>query len=108
MNQERIEELHYLLRTDVPLPVVSERSGSQYSDESIYDDHYTLRELVEVGLFTYLGHKEKMFFLRPKKNFRMFVIDEILEIKSGEVVRLSLTEAGRTEFVRWLDSDGLV
>jgi hypothetical protein len=103
MNEQRIDELHFLLRTDVPVPVVSERTGNMYADEDIYDDHYTLRELVQLGLFTYLGHKEKVFFLRPKQSFRMFVIDEILEIKAGEIVRLSLTEAGRTDFVRWLD-----
>lgn len=103
MEQARIDEMNFLLRTDVPLPVVSERTGSVYADDDIYDDHYTLRELVEQELFTYLGHKDKVFFLRPKRTFRMFVIDEILEIKAGEIVRLSLTEAGRTDFVRWLD-----
>ena len=103
MNAERIRELNYLLRTDVPLPVVSERDSVEQTDEYLYGDHYTLRELVEQELFSYLGHKDKMFFLRPRRDFRMFVIDEILTIKSGEIVRLSLTEAGRTEFVRWLD-----
>lgn len=102
MDNARLQELHFLLKTDVPLPVVAERSGDTYSTD-IYDDHYTLRELVQTDLLTYLGHKDKVFFLRPRQDFRIFVVDEVRELKAGEIIRLSLTEAGKTDFVRWLD-----
>ena len=102
MKESRLHELHFLLKTDVPLPVVAERAGDTYSTD-IYDDYYTLRELVQNDLLTDIGHKDKVFFLRPRKDFRIFVVDEIRELKAGEIIRLSLTEAGKTDFVRWLD-----
>lgn len=102
MKESRLHELRFLIKTDVPLPVVAERAGDTYSSDT-YDDYYTLRELVQIDLLTYLGHKDKVFFLRPKQDFRIFVVDEIRDLKAGEIIRLSLTEAGKTDFVRWLD-----
>jgi hypothetical protein len=102
MKESRLQELRFLLKTDVPLPVVAERAGDTYSSD-IYDDYYTLRELVQHDLLSYIGHKDTVFFLRPRQNFRIFVVDEIRDLKAGEIIRLSLTEAGKTDFVRWLD-----
>lgn len=106
MNESRLQELRHLIRTNVPVPVVSERAGDTYGTD-LYDDHFTLRELVQGGMMTYLGHKEKIFFLRPMRDFKIFVLDEIRELKGGEFVQLSLTDAGRADFVRWLE-DGAI
>lgn len=106
MNETRKQELKHLVRTNVPLPVVSERTGDTYGTD-LYDDHYTLRELVQAGMMNYIGHKERVFYLRPSRDFRIFVIDEIRELKGGEIIQLSLTDAGRSDFVRWLE-DGAI
>lgn len=102
MKEERLQELCFLIKTDVPVPVVAERVGDTYGTD-LYDDHFTLREVVEAGFMTYIGHKDKTFYLRPLRDFRIYVIDEIRELKGGEIIRLALTDAGRSDFVRWLD-----
>lgn len=104
IDDARLQEMRHLIRTNVPLPVVSER---QPSCEDLYDDHFTLRELVQSQLMDYIGHKDKVFYLRPRKSFRIFVVDDVMELKSGEIIQLALTDAGKLDFVRGLE-DGSI
>ena len=97
--------MHFLIRTKTPVPLTESRNSTVFEDE-LYDDFYTIKELIEEGFIDYIG-KDKNFqlFLRPKENFSIYITDNIWELRSGEIVTLALTKAGHAEFEDWIAND---
>ena len=105
MRANRLQELNFLVRTHSPVPMTESRASTVFEDE-LYDDFYTIKELIEEGYLEYVGKdKNYQLFLRPKQNFSVYVVDSICYLKSGEIVTLSLTRAGHTEFQEWITSN---
>jgi len=105
MRASRIQELNFLIRTNTPVPMTESRSSGVFEDD-LYDDFYTIRELIEQGYLEYVGKdKNYQLFLRPKADFSVFVVDDICFLRSGEIVTLALTRAGHTEFQEWVTSN---
>ena len=50
----------------------------------------------------YIGHQKALLCLRPFKSFAVYVGDEVRELQAGEIVTMSLTTSGRSEFEEWL------
>ena len=104
MEANRLQELNFLIRTDTPVPMTESRSNAVFDDE-LYNDFYTIKELIEEGYLEYVGKdKNYQLFLRPKANFSIYVVESICELKSGEIVTIALTKAGHTEFHEWIES----
>ena len=101
MNKERIKELHFMLRTGAPIPLTDSRAAERYQT-IFYDDYFTISELVEQKQIEYVGHRKEYICLRPYANFSVFVSGDVRDLKSGEIVTMSLTDNGRAEFNTWL------
>lgn len=99
MNYERERELEYMLRTHTAIPVVETRK--LIADNCLYDDHYTLTELIEIGLVEYVGQSLSQLYVRPKQSFKIYVTDQIKQLTSGEIVLLQLGDDGKREFDEW-------
>lgn len=105
MEANRLQELNFLIRTNTPVPLTESRENAVFDDD-LYNDFYTVKELIEHGYLDYIG-KDKNFqlFLRPRQSFSIFVVDEICFLRGGEIVTLALTKAGHTEFEEWIASN---
>ena len=102
MEAHRLQELNFLVRTNTPIPLTESRKNTVFED-NLYDDFYTVNELIEQGYLAYVGKdKHYQLFLRPLSNFSVFVTDYVWSLKSGEIVTLALTREGHTEFEEWL------
>lgn len=101
MENERIKELNFLLRTDTPVPLTDSRRA-QLFETVFYDDFYTIQELVEQGHLEYIGHQKSCLCLRPYNSFRVYVNGEVLNLRGGELVTMSMTQVGKSEFENWL------
>lgn len=105
MEENRLQELNFLIRTGTPVPMTESRANAVFQDD-LYDDFYTVKELIEHGYLDYVGKdKNYQLFLRPKQNFSIFVVDDVCFLRSGEIVTLALTKAGHTEFEEWITSN---
>lgn len=105
MEENRSKELRFLIRTKTPVPLVESRTGALFEDD-LYDDIYTINELIEQEYLEYIGKdKNYQLFLRPLCDFEVFIVNEIWSLKSGEMVTLSLTKAGHTEFETWIQNN---
>lgn len=102
MNKERVKELDFLLRTKTPIAVIESRSGALCAS-GLYEDYYTLSELIEAGLIQYIGRKNEDIYLRPIEDFYVYVIDDIRRLMPGEIITLSLGEEGVREFNDWIE-----
>ena len=102
MNRERKKELSFLLRTKTPIPVIESRSGP-LTASGLYEDYYTLSELIDFGVIQYIGKKEDCLFLRPLSEFYVYVVDEIRKLEPGEIITLALGEEGTREFEAWMN-----
>jgi len=107
MDESRLKELNFLIRTKTPVPVTERRDDPLYED-SIYDDIYTIKELVEANLLQYIGKdKNYQLFLRPLCTFSIWISDHsdhMCKLQAGEIVTLALTKAGHTEFQEWIST----
>lgn len=101
MDNLRKQELRYLMRIDAAIPVTDSRSNDLFQTE-YYSDFYTIRELVEQGFMEYIGQQKEYVCLRPINSFRMYINMEIRNLVGGELITMSLTKDGRTEFEDWL------
>lgn len=103
MDYERRKELHFMLRVGSPIPVTDSRSHEIFQS-IFYSDFYTIQELIGEGLLEYVGHQKSLLCLRPFKSFAVYVGDggEIRNLQAGEIVTMSLTTSGRSEFEEWL------
>ena len=101
MDNERIRELNFMMRTGVPIPVIDSRIEEHFQT-IYYDDFYTISELVEQDHIEYVGHQKEYICLRPMSDFRVYVSGDVRELQSGEIVTMSLSESGRDEFNTWL------
>ena len=101
MDNPRQQELRFLMRTDAAIPVTDSRSNDLFQTE-YYSDFYTIRELVEEGYMEYIGQQKEYVCLRPLNSFKMYINMEIRTLVGGELVTMSLTKDGRTEFEDWL------
>lgn len=105
MRASRIQELNFLIRTNAPVPMTESRRNDVFEDD-LYDDFYTIRELIEQGYLEYVGKdKNYQLFLRPRKDFSVYVDNNICFLRSGEIVTLALTRQGHTEFQEWVTSN---
>lgn len=104
MEENRLQELNFLIRTETPVPMTESRMNAVFQDD-LYNDFYTVKELIEEGYLDYVGKdKNYQLFLRPRQNFSIFVVDDVCFLRSGEIVTLALTKAGHTEFEEWITS----
>ncbi len=103
MESRRKNELDFLVRSQTPVAIIESRANPAF-EEDIYDDFYTLQELVAQGYLDYIGHQDNYFYMRPKSSFRVYVVDETRDLEAGTIVKLYLTEDGRNEFERWLET----
>lgn len=101
MDNERIRELNFMMRTGSPIPVTESRADELFQT-MYYDDFYTISELVEQKLIEYVGHQKDYICLRPYSNFTIYIAGDVRELKGGEIVTVSLTDSGRDEFNTWL------
>ena len=101
MDNDRIQELDFLMRTKTPI-VVTDSRNSEVLQTVFYSDFYTIQELIEQGYMEYIGHQRDMLCLRPINSFSVFVDNDIRKLKGGEIVTMSLTQDGRSEFENWL------
>jgi len=73
-------------------------------DDDLYDDFYTIRELIQEGYINYVGKdKQYQLFLRPLKDFSVYIGNNVCFLRSGEIVTLALTQAGHSEFQEWIN-----
>jgi len=101
MDNERIKELNFMMRTGTPIPVTESRAAEVFQT-TFYDDFYTISELVDQELIEYVGHQKDYICLRPYSNFSIFIAGDVRELQRGEIVTMSLTDTGREEFNTWL------
>lgn len=101
MDYERRKELNFMLRIGSPIPVTDSRNHEIFQS-IFYSDFYTIQELITEGLLEYVGHQKDLLCLRPYQSFTVYVSDEVRDLKSGEIVTMSLTNSGRSEFEEWL------
>lgn len=101
MDTLREQELKFLMRTDSAIPVTDTRANALFETE-FYSDFYTIRELVEQGYMEYVGHQQEYLCLRPINSFKMYINQEIKDLQGGEIVTMSMTQNGRSEFESWL------
>ena len=101
MDNLRIQELKFLMRTGAAIPVTETRNSEVFQSE-FYSDFYTIRELVEQGFMEYIGQQQDVVVLRPKDSFTMYINLELRDLVGGELVTMSLTKDGRSEFEAWL------
>ncbi len=101
MDNLRKQELKFLMRIDAAIPVTDSRSNDLFQTE-FYSDFYTIRELVEQGYMEYIGQQKEYVCLRPINSFTMYINMEIRNLVGGELITMSLTKDGRSEFEDWL------
>ena len=101
MDYERRKELNFMLRTGSPILVTDSRS-SELFQSIFYSDFYTIQELISEGLMEYIGHQKSMLCLRPFKSFAVFDGEDVRTLTAGEIITMSLTTTGRSEFEEWL------
>jgi hypothetical protein len=101
MNIDRGSELEFLLKTHTAIPIIETRSSNLF-DTGMYDDYYTIPELIESGLVEYVGKTKNKVYLRPLRNFYVYVIGEIRKLHTGEIVMLYLGDNGKKEFEEWV------
>ena len=99
VNKQRRQELHFMIRMGVAVPMIESRDFDETSSV-LYDDHFTVQELIEEGLIRYVGRRNNQLYIRPLVKFRIFV-NETQLLVPGEIVILELGETGRREFVEW-------
>lgn len=99
MSPERQCELKFLIRTDTPVPVVESRTPLVKA-AGIYDDHYTVAELIQEDLLRYVGRRRRDVFVRPLARFRIFVND-IKQLQPGEMLLLHIGEEGHRDLKEW-------
>lgn len=99
VNKKRQKELNFMVRTGVPIPVLESRN-IEGLDDLLYNDHFTVAELIESGLMRYIGRRSHELFVRPLCKFAIYV-NEVRYLEPGEVIVLELGELGRREFVAW-------
>lgn len=105
MDEHRLQELNYLIRTKTPVPMTESRNSATFED-NLYDDVYTISELIEEGHLEYLGRdSHNQLYLRPIHDFSVYVMREVSHLQSGEIVKLSLTKSGQTEFDSWVQGN---
>jgi hypothetical protein len=108
MKANRLQELNFLVRTNTPIPLTESRLDAAFEDD-LYNDFYTVKELIEHGYIEYVGKdKNYQLFLRPLRDFSIYVVDQrggdVCFLRGGEIVTLALTKAGHTEFEEWIAS----
>ena len=101
MDNQRIKELHFLMRTGTPIPVTDSRSAEVFQT-LFYDDFFTIQELITQGYMEYVGHQRDLLCLRPKDSFGVYIDGKIRNLKAAEIITMSLTTPGRDEFEEWL------
>lgn len=102
MEGHRLQELNYLLRTNTPVPVTESRNSATFDDE-LYDDVYTISELIEEGHLEYLGKdSNSQLYLRPVHDFSVYIMKEVSHLQGGELIKLALTKSGQVEFDTWI------
>lgn len=105
MRANRLQELNFLVRTNSPVPLTESRNSAVFEDD-LYDDFYTIKELIEAGYLEYVGKDKKyQLYLRPRYDFSIYILDSICYLRNGEIVTLSLTRAGHTEFEEWITNN---
>lgn len=101
MDNERIKELNFMMRTGTPIPITESRTAGLFQT-MYFNDFYTISELVEQKLIEYVGHQKDYICLRPYTNFKIYIAGDVRELQGGEIVTMSLTDSGRDEFNTWL------
>lgn len=101
MDKLRVQELKFLMRTGAAIPVTESRDSDLFQS-TFYSDFYTIRELVEQGYMEYIGQQKEYVCLRPKNSFTLYINLELRDLVGGELISMSLTNAGRREFDEWL------
>lgn len=103
MDNLRLQELKFLMRIGVPIPVTDSRNHEIFQS-TFYSDFYTIPELVKQGYMEYIGQQKEYVCLRPKNNFQIFINMEVKDLIGGELITMSLSPDGRTEFEAWLST----
>lgn len=101
MDNERIRELNFMMRTGTPIPITESRDA-EFFQTKCYDDFYTISELVEQKLIEYIGHQKEYICLRPYTNFKIYIAGDVRNLRGGEIVTMSLSDNARDEFNAWL------
>lgn len=101
MNTSRKNELEFLLKTNTAVPLIETRT-SELFDSGLYDDYYTIQDLIESQLVEYVGKSKNKVYLRPLRNFYVYVVGEIRKLHTGEIVMLHLGDNGKKEFEEWV------
>lgn len=101
MNTSRRNELEFLLQTNTAIPLIETRN-SELFESGLYDDYYTISDIIECELAEYVGKSRNKVYLRPLRNFYVYVVGEIRKLHTGEIVMLYLGDNGKREFEEWI------
>lgn len=88
-----------MVRTDTPVPIVESRTPL-VAATGLYDDHFTVAELIQHELLRYVGRRGGEVFVRPLTRFRIFVND-VRQLLPGEILLLQLGEEGQRDLKVW-------
>lgn len=88
-----------MVRTNTPVPVVEFRTPL-VAATGLYDDHFTVAELIQQDLLHYVGRRGDEVYVRPLTRFKIFVND-VRQLLPGEILLLLLGENGQRELKAW-------
>lgn len=104
MKTKRAKELNFLIKTKTPVCLIETRSLSLI-DTGIYEDHYTVPELIDFGLVEYIGKIKNKIYIRPLRSFCVYVLGEKKNLYNGDIVVLCLGDVGKKDFDKWTNNE---
>jgi hypothetical protein len=103
MKESRKKELDFMMRIGTPIPIVESRPPKEM--EEFFDDHFTVTELIQHGVFDFIGQNIQWLYIRPKQDFEVCIGSEIRRLTSGEIIILEMSENGKKEFKMWISGE---
>ena len=102
MSSDRASELQFLLRTKTPVLITDVR------DQHSQDDWYTVTELLDQQLLSYLGSCPQGVFVRSTVDFSVmwWQCDQPQRLLAGSILVLDLSKQGQQLLECWLQAQG--
>lgn len=101
VNKKRQKELDFMLRIGTPIPVIECRPPKDL--EEFFADHFTVQELIQHGLFDFVGKNIEWVYIRPRQDFEVFIGGDVRSLTCGEIVIMELGENGKKQFRTWME-----
>jgi len=101
VDKKRQKELNFMLRIGTPIPIIECRPPKDMED--FFNDHFTVQELIQHGLFDFIGKNIQWLYIRPKQSFDVFIGGDVRSLTCGEIVIMELGENGKKQFKMWTE-----